>query len=81
VHFTYGTIPLVRQGYEMAAAVLARDIRHTDSALAVPRFFATRDDVTNLDAKIRGSWDVVGWWQERAPLRLQRLASPTDFAH
>lgn len=83
VHFTYdGTVPLVRQhNYNVAAAVLAREIRKSDSDLVVPRFFATRDDVANLDAKIRGTWDIVGWWQERAPLRLQRLVSPADFSH
>ena len=42
---------------------------------------AVRDDIANLDAKVRGNWDVVGWWQERAPLRLQQLVSPADFAH
>ncbi len=83
VHFTYdGTVPLARQlGYEVGAAVVAREVRTSDSDLVVPRFFATRDDVANLDAKVRGAWDVVGLWQERAPLPLQRLVSPADFAH
>jgi peptidoglycan/xylan/chitin deacetylase (PgdA/CDA1 family) len=83
IHFTSrATLPLLRHhGYVLGAAVLARGIRPADDPLAVPRFLATRDDVQALDAKIRGSWDIVGAWQERAPVRLQRLVSPADFSH
>lgn len=66
-------------GYTHAAAILSRSVRPSDSPLALPRFFATRDSVKQIAAKVRGDWDYLGVWQERAPRALARLVSPQDF--
>lgn len=66
-------------GYRYAAAILFRSVHAGDSPLALPRFFATRDSVDDLAAKIRGDWDYLGIWQERAPRPLAKLVSPQDF--
>ena len=80
VHFTTTTTDVVRgQGYRMAAAVTFRGVRDSDSVYSIPRFFADGDDVSKLDAKIAGLYDVIGWWQDHAPLSVKRLVSPDDF--
>jgi len=80
VHFTPTTTDVVRAlGYRMAAAVTFRGVRDSDSVYTIPRFFADGDDVTKLDAKIAGLYDVIGWWQDHAPLSVKRLISPDDF--
>ena len=80
VHFTPTTTDVVRaHGYRMAAAVTFRGVRDSDSVYTIPRFFADGDDVTKLDAKIAGLYDVIGWWQDHAPLSVKRLVSPDDF--
>ena len=38
------------------------------------------DDLRSLQAKVRGDWDVIGWWQESSPRWAARLVSPSDFA-
>ena len=80
VHFTPTTIDVVRaQGYRMAAAVTFRGVRDSDSVYTIPRFFTDGDDVAKLEAKISGVYDVIGWWQDHAPLSVKRLVSPDDF--
>jgi peptidoglycan/xylan/chitin deacetylase (PgdA/CDA1 family) len=66
-------------GYAQAAAVLFRSVKPGDSRYAIPRFFSTRDSLEALRAKVRGDWDYLGIWQERAPRALARLVSPQDF--
>ena len=74
------TVAVAREcGYTHAAAILFRSARPDDSPLSLPRFFATRDSVEALAAKIRGDWDYLGFWQEHAPRRLAKLVSPQDF--
>jgi peptidoglycan/xylan/chitin deacetylase (PgdA/CDA1 family) len=78
--FDETTVAVAREtGYSHAAAILFRSVRPGDSPLALPRFFATRDSVEELAAKVRGDWDYLGVWQERAPRALARLVSPQDF--
>lgn len=73
VNFTAETIDVVAQvGYECAAATTSRAVWVSDCRLAIPRFFATGVDVRTLAGIVRGDWDVLGYWQERAPLFLQR---------
>ena len=80
VHFTPTTTDVVRaHGYRLAAAVTFRGVRDSDSVYTIPRFFTDGDDVTKLDAKIAGLYDVIGWWQDHAPLSAKRLVSPDDF--
>src|SRR5581483_3022200 len=83
IHFTRTrTLPLVRQcDYELAVTTTCRAVRSTDSPLAVPRFFVARDDVGTVEDKVRGRWDVIGWWQEHSPALIQRAVSPADFTH
>jgi peptidoglycan/xylan/chitin deacetylase (PgdA/CDA1 family) len=79
-HFTRETAVLVEQvGYRCAAAVLFRGLSQRDSMFAIPRFFTTRDTVGVLEQKIRGDWDLLGYWQQAAPLWLARRISPRDF--
>jgi peptidoglycan/xylan/chitin deacetylase (PgdA/CDA1 family) len=74
------TVTTARQcGYTQAGAILSRSVRPDDCPLALPRFFATRDSVEDLAAKVRGDWDYLGAWQERAPRFLARMVSPQDF--
>lgn len=79
-HFTRETTELVRDaGYRVAAAVIARGVRRRDSELAIPRFFATRDSVETLAAKVAGRWDWLGLWQEHTPRWLSKAVSPADY--
>jgi peptidoglycan/xylan/chitin deacetylase (PgdA/CDA1 family) len=79
-HVTSTTAALAREtGHTVAAAVLFRRVRPTDSPLLVPRFFATGDDLETLAAKVEGRWDWLGAWQEHAPRWLLRAVSPADY--
>jgi peptidoglycan/xylan/chitin deacetylase (PgdA/CDA1 family) len=79
-HFTAVTEQAVREaGHTRAVAILARRVRAEDPPLALPRFFATRDDVQTLAAKVAGRWDWLGLWQEHTPRWLAKLVSPADF--
>jgi peptidoglycan/xylan/chitin deacetylase (PgdA/CDA1 family) len=81
VHFSAATSALVEAaGYRLAAAVAFRDVRAADSIFAIPRFFTDGDSVDKLAAKVRGDYDMVGWWQTHAPLPVMRLISPDDFS-
>jgi peptidoglycan/xylan/chitin deacetylase (PgdA/CDA1 family) len=78
-HFTAETRALVaRAGHTDAAAVLFRAVKPAEDRLAVPRFFVGVEGVRTLEQKVRGSWDVIGYMQERLPRRL--LASTLDRA-
>ena len=78
--FDETTVEVAREsGYSHAAAILARSARPGDSPLSLPRFFATRDSVAELQAKVLGDWDYLGIFQERAPRPLAKLVSPQDF--
>jgi peptidoglycan/xylan/chitin deacetylase (PgdA/CDA1 family) len=79
-HFDDETVGIARGiGYAYGAAILSRGTREGDSPLALPRFFATHDSVATIAEKVRGDWDYLGLWQERAPRALARLVSPQDF--
>jgi peptidoglycan/xylan/chitin deacetylase (PgdA/CDA1 family) len=79
-HFTPETVTVARElGYERACAVLFRAVRPSDSELAIPRFFVNSDRVEPLRDKVLGAWDLLGLWQEKAPLWAARLVSPDDF--
>jgi len=81
VHFTAVTMATVREsGYRLAAAVTFRGVIESDSRWRIPRFFTDGDSIQKLNAKVRGDYDLVGRWQEYAPVPLMRLISPQDFA-
>jgi peptidoglycan/xylan/chitin deacetylase (PgdA/CDA1 family) len=80
VHFTSTTIDVLRaMGCRLAAAVTSRGVRASDHDLSVPRFFADGNDLVTLEAKIGGEHELVGWWQDHAPISLMRIVSPADF--
>ena len=80
VDFTATTVDAVRaSGYRAAAAVTFRGVLESDSVFRIPRFFTDGDSLAKLEAKIQGAYDLVGWWQEHAPLPAMRLVSPDDF--
>lgn len=80
-HFTERTMELAAAaGYRHGAAVRFSGVAADDEALALPRFFVAGDDLAQLQAKVRGDWDALGRWQERAPRWLARAVSPHDFA-
>ena len=79
VHFTSVTTDLVRTTYRAAAAVTFRGVRSSDSMFTIPRFFTDGDTIGKLEAKIRGDYDLVGWWQEHAPVSALKVVSPQDF--
>ena len=70
-----------RVGYALAATTVSRGIRPSDRRLALPRvlMLGRSDDVPALCDKVRGAWDFLGRWQERAPAWAARLVSPDDF--
>jgi peptidoglycan/xylan/chitin deacetylase (PgdA/CDA1 family) len=80
VHFTSTTTEIARAaGYRLAAAVTFRGVRQSDSVFRIPRFFTDGDSLAKLAAKVQGAYDLLGWWQEHAPLPAMSLISPQDF--
>jgi peptidoglycan/xylan/chitin deacetylase (PgdA/CDA1 family) len=80
VHFTPATTDAVRAtGHRLAAAITSRGVRDSDSPFSIPRFFADGDDVAKIEAKVGGAYDLVGWWQDHAPLSVRKVVSPEDF--
>ncbi len=80
VHFTAMTAEIARAaGYRIAAAVIFRELRKTDSLFAIPRFFADGDGLTKLQAKIEGAYALLGWWQEHAPITVMKMVLPDQF--
>jgi peptidoglycan/xylan/chitin deacetylase (PgdA/CDA1 family) len=71
--FTESTMKVARGiGYERAGAVLFRGVRPSDPLMSIPRFPVEDDTLDILDAKISGRLDLIGGWQEHAPLWLLR---------
>ena len=67
-HFNNAVIRAVQNaGYTYAVACFFRGVQLGDSRFAIPRFFATRDTIESLSAKIFGAWDYVGKIQEYFP--------------
>lgn len=58
-------------GYDCAATITFRAVRRAHSPFAIPRFAVPRGDVRTLEDIVFGAWDLLGVWQERAPLVLQ----------
>lgn len=66
-------------GYELGAMVLHRRVLPSDAELGIPRFVVNDDTVQTLRAKVLGSFDVMGLWQERAPLWAVRFVAGKHF--
>jgi peptidoglycan/xylan/chitin deacetylase (PgdA/CDA1 family) len=68
-HVSDRMLSLVAQlGFEAAATVLYRGVRHDEDPMGIPRFPITRDSMDVFSGKILGRLDVIGMWQTRAPL-------------
>jgi peptidoglycan/xylan/chitin deacetylase (PgdA/CDA1 family) len=67
-------------GYALAGTTATRGLTRRDSALTVPRFFATNDAVAVVREKVYGDWDLIGTVRERAPIIVARIVSPKDFS-
>lgn len=79
-HFSRLTVEVAEEvGYQYGVAVTFRAVRTSDSPLALPRFFVTRDDIETLAQKIYGVYDWLGWWQQNAPLWMAAIVSREDF--
>jgi Polysaccharide deacetylase len=79
-HFNKLTVETVRNaGYQYAMAVCFRRVLHRDSCWALPRFFVTGDNLEVLGSKVKGGWDLLGYYQEWSPLWMARMVSPKDF--
>jgi peptidoglycan/xylan/chitin deacetylase (PgdA/CDA1 family) len=80
-HFSEQTMATAAAlGYERCAAIAFRGVRDDDSPFAIPRFFVNGgDSLQSLQAKVRGEWDAIGWWQDRSPIWAAKLISPSDF--
>jgi peptidoglycan/xylan/chitin deacetylase (PgdA/CDA1 family) len=68
-HVSDRMLSLVAQvGFESAASVLYRGVRHDEDPMSIPRFPITRDSMDIFAGKIHGRLDAIGMWQSRAPL-------------
>ena len=78
--YTGETVEAVRAaGYRYSAAVLFRNVRASDSALEIPRFFVARDSVESLRQKIHGWWDLVACGGTRRAGRPCARVGPRKF--
>lgn len=79
-HVSVRTLELAAMaGYELGAMVLHRRVLSSDAELGIPRFVINDDTVQTLRAKVLGSFDAMGVWQERAPLWAVRLVAGRHF--
>jgi peptidoglycan/xylan/chitin deacetylase (PgdA/CDA1 family) len=79
-HVTLETLELAEElGFQLGAMVLHRGVRADDSPLGIPRFVIGADSTEMLRAKVVGSFDVMGLWQERAPLWAVRIVAGKHF--
>lgn len=79
-HFSPATIALAaRAGFSRGAIVLHRRVLKSDDPLTIPRFAISDDPLAMVRAKILGSFDVMGLWQERAPLWAVRIVAGKYF--
>ena len=64
-HVTARTIAeALDAGYRTGTSILYRDVRRHDHALNIPRIAVKNNTIQLLKAKIAGSLDVIGRWQE-----------------
>jgi peptidoglycan/xylan/chitin deacetylase (PgdA/CDA1 family) len=79
-HVSAVTLQLAEQiGFRHGAMVLYRGVRADDRPLGLPRFVIADDSIEMVRAKVLGSFDVMGLWQERAPLWAVRVVAGKHF--
>jgi peptidoglycan/xylan/chitin deacetylase (PgdA/CDA1 family) len=79
-HVSQRTLELANElGFQIGVTVLYRGVRPDDQPLGIPRFAVSDDSVDMVRAKIFGSFDIMGLWQERAPLWAVRVVAGKHF--
>lgn len=64
-HITDQTVAVAREaGFRTGVSILYRDVRQHDDALTIPRIAVKNNTLQLVKAKIIGSLDVIGRWQE-----------------
>ena len=57
-------------GYRLGAAIHLRGVKPSDDPMSIPRFPIADDSLDTLRKKVTGAFDLIGLWQERAPMWL-----------
>lgn len=72
-HFTTETMDIASAvGYRYAAAITFRAVHRSHCPFAIPRLpVPPAGDVGAVNDLVFGAWDLLGLWQERAPVVLQ----------
>jgi peptidoglycan/xylan/chitin deacetylase (PgdA/CDA1 family) len=71
--FLPASVRLARSvGFECAATILLRGVKDSDHPMTIPRFPVAADELEMLRAKVIGRMDLIGTYQERAPLSVLR---------
>jgi peptidoglycan/xylan/chitin deacetylase (PgdA/CDA1 family) len=72
-HFTSETMAIASAvGYRYGAAITFRPVHRSPRPLAIPRLpVPPAAGVPVLRELVLGAWDLIGFWQERAPVFLQ----------
>ena len=74
IHLDASTVRVVAElGFECAVTIHYRGVHAGDRPFRIPRFAVTNDSVELLAAKVYGKLDVLGLWQQWAPLPIARL--------
>ncbi len=68
-------------GYDYGLSVTFRGLPAALDPMDVPRFTLPGTSVAELEQRVRGALDLVGAWQQRAPLWVRRIVSPEDFGY
>jgi peptidoglycan/xylan/chitin deacetylase (PgdA/CDA1 family) len=72
-HFTRETMEIAAAaGYDYAVAIAFRAVQRFHSRFSIPRFPVSSGGVGTLGRVMSGASDLLGVWQEHAPVVLQR---------
>jgi peptidoglycan/xylan/chitin deacetylase (PgdA/CDA1 family) len=79
-HVTDETVGIARElGYRTAGVILHRGVRPSDPPLSIPRVNIVEENVKELQARVWGTLDMVGFGQAWAPRWMGRMVTPQDF--
>ena len=79
-HVSTRTLEIAEEvGFKHGALVLYRRVLPRDGPMAIPRFVINDEPVEMVRAKVLGSFDLMGLYQERAPLWIIRLVAGRHF--
>jgi peptidoglycan/xylan/chitin deacetylase (PgdA/CDA1 family) len=79
-HVSTRTLKIAKEvGFDRGYLVLYRRVLSRDSPLGIPRFVVNDDPVGMVRAKVLGALDMMGLYQERAPLWAVRIIAGKHF--